>query len=339
MIQRPASSVVLSAVRCLPWAVCCGLCAGHDAHAETTNRIAAVVNDEVITEGDIKAHMSALLQQGDSPAGVDAHSPQMRQAMLERIIDERLLIQAAKDAGLTVEPTEISQELQVLRGRLDTKAAYEQMLQEAGLTEEQLKTKIREKLFIQQVIDRQVRSKIVISPAELASLAASSPAPAVGAAPPSTSPTSQQAGEQVLADHILIRVNEERSEDRARAIAEDLSKRLANGADFSSMAQDYSEDPHAAEGGRLGWVRPGELLPALERAVAQLKPGQISEPIRTKLGFHLLKVEERKSVSDAEAMQSRQRLEQQLYANKFRQAMTSWLAELRQHAYIKLTNE
>jgi len=294
--------------------------------AAATNRIVAIVNDDVVTEGDVIAHMTALFQQGELPTPTEEEAQGMRRAVLQRLIEERLIVQEAKRLGLTVDPAEVTERLQAIREQVGSKDAYEQMLQEAQLGEEQLKVKLREQLMAQKAIDQQVRANILISPAELASVAGASASPA-------------GSGEEVSASHLLIRIGDEHSAEEADALIRQLRERLQQGADFSELAKNYSEGPHAQDGGQLGWVRPGELRPELDAALSTLKPGEVSEPIHSPLGVHLLKVFDRRSLSEQELAEARDGLERRLYHDKFVAALEQWLADLRQRAYIQVMDE
>ena len=296
-----------------------------EAHAETSNRIVAIVNEDVVTEGDVVSHMSALLQQDEKPPSAAAAS-EMRWAVLQRLIEERLILQEAKRMELSVGSEEVMERLWQIRGQMDTEEVYQRMLQEAGLTEEQLKSKLRQQLFVQKAIERQIRSNIVISPAEVAKAAGSSSATA-------------DPGVEVRAAHLLIRVSEQRSAEQALALATQLSERLRHGEKFEELSRNYSDGPEAKEGGLMGWVRQGQLLPELDEALFRMQPGEVSPPIPTRLGYHLLKVLDRRSLSADEAGEARRRLEQRLYQEKFTQALSQWLNELRQRAYIQVLNE
>jgi parvulin-like peptidyl-prolyl isomerase len=227
---------------------------------------------------------------------------------------------------------------------------------ESGLTEAKLMQRIREQLLIQHAIDHHVRSTIVVSPSEIANAAASTPR--LNGAPRRAphgmhdrepdvvhgrvhhpEPNVVQDPAEVRASHLLIRVTDQRSEERALALATQLYDQLLKGADFEALARNYSEGPHAADGGLLGWVRPGEMLPELDHALFRLVPGELSSPIRTRLGFHLVKVVERRMRSADEAVETRQHLEERLYQEKFRDALHQWLEGLRQRAYIEFINE
>ncbi|MBI3324197.1 MAG: peptidylprolyl isomerase [Candidatus Omnitrophica bacterium] len=298
------------------------VCRAAGAGAESVNRIVAVVNNDVITEGDVTAQMSSLLRDEELPAPDVEKQGQMRSALLERLIDQRLIVQEARRKGLSVSSTEVAERLQQLRERLQTKEAYEQLLRESSLSEEQLKTKMREQLLAQKAIDQEVRAKVVVTPGELSK--------AVGR------PVQRETEEEVQAFHALIRVSPQRPVEQALALATDLRRRIDEGEAFEKLARDYSDDPHAQDGGLLGWIRPGELLPELDRALFALKPQEVSAPVQTQLGIHLLKAGPRRPISNGAMEDPRQQLQARVYQNKFTELMHHWLDGLRQQAYIQI---
>lgn len=302
--------------------------AGARSEAAETNRMLAVVNEEVITEGDLNARLSAFLKQQDDPTLDGAQAAQMRQAVLQRLIEERLIIQEAKQMPIGVSADEVAERLKAVRKQFEPRERYDAMLQDARMTEEQLRTKIREQLLVQRAIDQHVRSTIVVSPSELRGVEASAPpAPETDAAP-----------EEVQAYHLLIRVTPERSAAEAEALAHALYEQLLHGADIKELAVRYSEDPQAHDGGMLGWVPRGQLLPELDEVLFRLQPGELSAPIKTRLGFHLVKVVQRRQ-GRAPAAAERDGGLEQLYQEKFVKAMREWIDRLKEHAYIQVMDE
>ena len=296
---------------------------GERASGETVNRIVAIVNDEIITEADVAAQVHSILTDQEHPDLTDAESLQMQMVVLRHLIEQRLILQEAKKLGVTVGNDEVAQRLDALRSRAGSEEQFQQQLADSSLREEALREKIREQLMVQRVVDTKVRSTIVVTPLEVAH--------AVDAHPELAKP-----GERVRALHILVRVTEDRTEAQARARIDDLHRQLANGADFAALAARYSEDPNAADGGRMDWVAQGELLPELDAALFGLPVGTVSEPIQTRLGFHLVKVEERRSAADLSPSDANHAIFQQLYQQKFEAAMKRWLTELQRHAYIEI---
>ena len=144
--------------------------------------------------------------------------------------------------------------------------------------------------------------------------------------------------EQNRARHILIRVNELVSEPEARRRLGGLRERIVNGADFAELARAHSDDSTASRGGDLGWVYPGDTVPDFERAMRALKPGEVSEPVRSPFGFHLIQVVERR-IADASAERKRVEARRVLRERKVDEAYQEWLRQLRDRAYVELRLE
>ncbi|MBI1992535.1 MAG: peptidylprolyl isomerase [Candidatus Omnitrophica bacterium] len=309
----------------LLFTVHCSLFTVSEARAETVNRILAIVNEDVITEADVASQAQALLDDEEGGTPSETLSPEMRHAALRRLIEQRLILQEAKRSGISVSGDQVLEHLKEIRGRFESEEAFRASLAESGLSEEQLKENLRDQLMTRQLIDREVRAAVKVSPQEVARAVAEHPELA-------------KSGDRVRASHILIRVSPNASEEKARDLVEDLHRQLSAGADFSTLAKRYSEDPHREEGGAMGWVAQGELLPELDAALFSLKAGELSLPIQTRLGFHLLKVEERRNASSLTVLEANRAVYQQLYQQKFQQAFTRWLGALMRRAYIEIVD-
>ena len=136
--------------------------------------------------------------------------------------------------------------------------------------------------------------------------------------------------------HILIRTNEAVSEAEARRKLLDLRERIvAGGADFAELARANSDDGTAARGGELDWVYPGDTVPEFERAYQGLKVGEVSPPVRTPFGYHLIEVLERRS-SDLSPERKRMQARQALRDRKADEAYQEWLRQLRDQTYVEL---
>ncbi len=141
--------------------------------------------------------------------------------------------------------------------------------------------------------------------------------------------------QQTHARHILIKVNQVVSASEARRKLVELKERLDNkAAKFEDLARLYSNDGTASKGGDLGWIYPGDTVPEFERAMNSLKPGEISQPIESPFGYHLIEVLERKT---EEVSKERQRMvaRQALREQKLDEAYEDWLRQLRDRAYVE----
>jgi peptidyl-prolyl cis-trans isomerase SurA len=140
--------------------------------------------------------------------------------------------------------------------------------------------------------------------------------------------------DQTNARHILIKINELTSEYDGRQRIDQIKERLDRGESFEETAKLYSEDASASSGGDLGWLSPGDTVPDFERAMNALLPGQISDPVRTQFGWHLIQVLERRS-QDISLDRRRQAARQAIRTRKSDVVIQEWLRELRDQAYVE----
>lgn len=139
--------------------------------------------------------------------------------------------------------------------------------------------------------------------------------------------------------HILIKTTPLVNDAQARQRLLEIRADILRGGDFAKLAEKYSQDPgSAAKGGDLGWVPPGALAPQFEAAMNQLKPGQISEPVKTQFGWHLIEVLDRKKEAQTSQGYLREQARQLVFQRKFEEALQNWLRQLRATAYIKIMN-
>ena len=144
---------------------------------------------------------------------------------------------------------------------------------------------------------------------------------------------------QTKVSHILVMPNEIRSDKDSRARIRQVYKKLDNGADFEALAKEYSDDPgSAAKGGDLGWVNPGDMVPAFDRIMNEIEPGVLSQPFKSKFGWHILQVEERKETDLGEQVQ-RNQIYQMLQSRQFEEELPIWLRKIRSEAYVDIKEE
>jgi peptidyl-prolyl cis-trans isomerase SurA len=135
--------------------------------------------------------------------------------------------------------------------------------------------------------------------------------------------------------HILLRVGDGMSEPQARQKLLDIKSQIAAGGDFSKFAHTYSQDGSSSQGGDLGWISPGETVPEFERAMNSLQDGQISDPVRSEYGYHLIQVLGRRE-AEGSVSQQMDLARQAIGQRKADQAYADWLRELRDTAYVEV---
>lgn len=145
--------------------------------------------------------------------------------------------------------------------------------------------------------------------------------------------------EQSRVRHILVRTSETVSDSQAEETVRDLYQQLENGADFGALAREYSDDPvSGSDGGNLGWVSPGQMVPEFEQAMMAADVGELRGPFRSQFGWHILEVQDRRQqdisgdIRESEARQA-------IYRRKFDTELQNWLREIRDEAFIEFKNE
>ncbi|MGB1139484.1 MAG: peptidylprolyl isomerase [Halioglobus sp.] len=141
---------------------------------------------------------------------------------------------------------------------------------------------------------------------------------------------------QAQVRHILIKPSEIMTDDQARELAVDLKNRVEAGADFGELAREYSEDIGSAqEGGDLGWTSPGQMVPEFEAAAARTAIGEISDPVRTQFGWHILEVTARRD-QDMTDQASRAKATDYLHNRKYQEELDAWLRQIRDEAFVDI---
>ena len=139
---------------------------------------------------------------------------------------------------------------------------------------------------------------------------------------------------QTRVSHILVKTSALVSDDDARQRLETLRTRILNGESFAALARANSADLSAAKGGEIGWVYPGDTVPEFERAMDLLQPGQLSEPVKTPFGWHLIRVEERR-IQDVSDERKRAQARNALRQRKADEAYEDWLRQLRDSVFVE----
>lgn len=144
--------------------------------------------------------------------------------------------------------------------------------------------------------------------------------------------------DQTHARHILIKVSELTSESDAKQQIKEIKKRIDNGENFAELAKLYSEDGSASSGGDLGWLSPGNTVAPFEKAMDALLPGQISDPVQSQFGWHLIQVLERRT-QDVSDESRRDNARQSIRSRKAEVVIQDFLRQLRDQAYVEYLAE
>ena len=142
--------------------------------------------------------------------------------------------------------------------------------------------------------------------------------------------------ERVRLRHILRKAEDGVSFELAKVEIQDIYTKLKQGKDFSELAKTYSQGTNKEEGGDMGYIKRGDMLEVIDRIIFSLSPGEISKPVRSKVGYHIFKVEDVKYSGYLSLDDVHNDIKKMLFQRKFKKKLDEWVAELRSKAYISI---
>lgn len=280
------------------------------------DRIAAVVNDDVITLSEVRAASRPLEQPGQT----EAERQRLMSDVLDDLIADRLLEQQIRESEVEVTEADLERAVQdILRQNNITREQLEQALAARNMSMSQYREDLREQLLRLKVIDRNVRSKITITETEVEEAY-------------QREIRDQDKTELVTISHIYVPFGD--APAAARATAEAALERVRQGEAFEDVAREVSQGPTASTGGSLGELAVGGLLPGLARAVASMEVGDLSEPVEAGPGLHVVRLDARRFEAGTPFEEMAPKLREQLYQREMEKQMRLWLDELESKAAV-----
>lgn len=335
------------------------------AMAKVVDKTLAIVNGEAILLSEFERTATPVVDQFKrvTPAAEQSADrvKELRKRLLEQMVDDKLLTQEAKKRKIKVGKGELEDGIKKVRERFPAEDEFRSELKKEGLSSTQFEQRIQDQLAVMKLIDQEVKGKVT-PPAEAdAKTLFEKLQPLVKGTPPSPPPDpsqppkteeeslrllarriQQEFGERVRARHVLLRLDPKASLAERTAVKrriEDLKKRISQGEEFSELAQRFSEDPGSRErGGDLGFFGRGDMVPPFEAVAFKLEVGQVSAPVETEFGYHLIKVEEKKAARKISLTELQDPLREYLFQEKARDRFEKWMASLRKTATLKLND-
>ena len=276
--------------------------------------IAAIVNTEVITISELETELrdeTIRLRARYDGEELERRLSQKEYEVINRIIERKLQLQEARAKGITVSEKELDQALDQIRQSQPT------------IADSTPRSRLREEMVLRRMLDWEVRRRLMISPEEVRSYYTT-------AQEEFTTPG------QYHLRQILLRPQDGESNTDVLVRAEALVQQLKDGTDFSELAQQHSEGTESVLGGDLGFMRKNELLGPLARALEDMKIGDVSQPIETELGIHILTLEETTPGEPLPFDEVKDAIKNNLFQRKTRDVRGEWLSNLKDKAYIEI---
>jgi peptidyl-prolyl cis-trans isomerase SurA len=307
--------------------------------------IVARVNSDIITRTELQRGREQFINEMKERYGAQANDKiaEKEKDSLRDLIDQQLLIQKGKDLGITAD-TEVIKRLDDMRKQMNLESMedLEKAAEEQGVSFEDFKQNLRNQIVTQQVIGREVGSKIQITQKEAEQFY-------------DQHKSELERPEQVRLSEILVSTGPKQqpaaqgqnestppaapSEEEIAAAEQKAGQLLASikqGGSFEDVAKKSSDGPTAAQGGDLGYFKRGTLAKELEDKTFAMKGGEVSDVIRTKQGFIVLKVTEHQQAGIPPYKEVEPRVQEAIYMRKLEPALRAYLTKLREEAYIDI---
>lgn len=303
--------------------------------AELVDKIVAVVNDDIITLSELEDETTDIyktLADKQSSENLLEAMDEARERALNQMIDRTLMEQKARQFNLSVSEEEIDSAFERMKSNMSLNSSqFRQKLKKSGMSEEQYRNKLRDNILQSKILSVDVRSKIVIT------------------------------DEMVLEyydQHYTSRVNQgdyyllqmgfswdknppkdlQESKDKTLKLAKRIHKLIGGGQDFKTLAKKFSDLPSASDGGDIGVFTLDEMAPAMQSAVKDLKPDELSSIVELQSGyqfFKLLSGEDEAIVVTSSLESSKDEIRDKLYESKMEEAYKVWVKKLKESAYIQ----
>jgi peptidyl-prolyl cis-trans isomerase SurA len=279
--------------------------------ARAEEKIIAIVNKEVITQRDLESFLNFMkiqLSKEYSSTEIDGKIAAMKADLLDRLIEDRLILQEAKRNDLKVDEARVKGRVDELKKRYDSQGEFENTLKSQGLVEADLEDKVREQILMYNIVELKVRSKVVIKPVDITEYYNSHPA------------------EFALPESREFRSLEGYHEDKAKMVAGDL--RDGRDPDEVAKVSGFTLNTFTSFKGK-------ELKKELEDVLFNLKAGEVSEPVQQKDVYYVFQLLRIIPPHQQPLSEIQDAIHEKLYENKMQETMAKWVDEIKKKAYIQ----
>ncbi len=286
---------------------------------------AATVNGTVISMEDIETEMT-VVQARIAAKGKrlsDEQLSDMRTKVLENLIDRELLYQESQRKNIKVQESEINERLSALKKQLPDKDQYQKMLSRMKLSEKELNSRIEKEIAIQKFIEEQFVKGTDVPDSEIKVYF-------------DEHREAFKQPSQVRASHILLKSNtDDGSSAKVKEKLQKIRARVEKGEDFAALAREFSECPSNKRGGDLGFFKRGQMVGPFENTAFALEPGEMSNIVKTRFGYHLIKVTDKKPEKNLAFADVKENVGKYLERIKVRDKIIAYLDKHKEEASVK----
>jgi len=307
-----------------------GLAGGFSTTEAVVDRVVAVVNAEVITLSEVDRAIGPFLKEAVRAEDRLERKEQLnrvRRQALDTMIEEKLMDREIKRVGIKVTPREVETVIDdIKKQNKATQEDLERALAKEGMTFEQYKTQIEQRILRTKLVQWSVKVEPKASEKQLREFY-------------EQNADRYRTPETLRPAHILFGIPKEAPPEKVQEVRKNCQgvlDRIRKGEDFGEMALLYSQDPSAKDRGDLGYFKKGELLPAFEKELARLHVGEVGGIIRTEVGFHLIKLLDRKGGTPMPFEEAKARVQQECFQSEMDRAVKQFITSLKEKSVIDI---
>ena len=300
--------------------------------AEVVDKIIAVVNNEVITLAEFNKSIEPYLKNiEDNYKGKDKEAiiNQTKEVFLKRLVDSLLIEQEAKKAGrgMEIKDEEVMDVIKdMIAKRKSNMEDFKNSLAHEGNSLESLKKDIRSQMMRMRLLRREIKSKVIVSDEEIGEYY-------------NKNRQDYEGKEAVRLKQIFLAIPakaDKKTKAKIKAEAQQLRKRVLAGEPFELLAVQYSQGPGAAQGGDIGFVEKGTIIAAVDSVAFNLPIEQVSEVIESSIGFHIIKIVDKKGAGLKPIAAVREEIKTKIEDEKLEKKYEEWITSIRKKSFIEI---
>ena len=313
-------------IKCLVFVLFCfASIAVHERVSAAEQGIVAVVNEDVISNKDLTDRVRLVMASSGLP-----NRPDIRQRVsaqvLNALIDEQIMLQEAESMNIEITQEEVDGGFATLAQQNNMGAdQFKTMIRRGGLEVSTLYRQIRAQLSWAKVVQRRLRSRVVITERDIDSKLERM--------------RSNIGKSEYLAAEIFLPVSDKSGEAKSRELAQRIVSEIRErNASFFKLAQQFSASAGSAQGGDLGWLQEGQMDPHIQQALNKINKNQVTDPVRTQSGYHILLLRDERTLKE-ENLPSRDQISYQLGIERLERLQVSHLRDIRAASFIDVRTD
>jgi len=303
----------------------------HAAEQELLDRVVAVVNDEVITQAELDTFLRPIYAQYSKEYSGDELVKAMnevRQKILSQMIEDKLVYQEAVKMGIEIKEEDEEKEFQAFRDKMGNPGNLDEMLEQEGLTMKALRERLKKQAMVRQLQDREIRSKVIVSPTEIEDFF-------------KKNPDQFRNKERVRVKSLTIKKSEEArakglTDEKAKQKIELLAQKIKLYRNFDQVVKDFSEDSHAKQEGLGDWIERGAMIESVDGVIFRTPVGKLTGVVETPIGYHIFRIEAKEPEKVRTFDEVKEQITGYLFQEKSNVRFREWMEEVKKAAYISI---